>query len=215
MTFISCGRSNELPITTGPENSYVIYVDGTPIEAYELPRIFDNGEDWGDPSAQIPYGTLKDLQQGIEAAQGAILRVKVNRLYQEDYYAQAKAYTTYCDVELTVESVFDNFSKEQIAIGDTLTTIQYDAIVKIDGEEFLYTYEGSRHMRPGFSYIIFATITDNGQLRIYQYDTLLQVGVFELAPKEVRDSFRIYRRGDGRAAKEVYAEYAPSILDTE
>ena len=39
MTFISCGRSNELPITTGPGNSYVIYVDGTPIEAYTLPRV--------------------------------------------------------------------------------------------------------------------------------------------------------------------------------
>ncbi|MBQ7318770.1 MAG: hypothetical protein IJW97_01130, partial [Clostridia bacterium] len=54
MTFISCGRSNELPITTGPGNSYVIYVDGTPIEAYTLPRVIDDGEGHGDPGTS-PY----------------------------------------------------------------------------------------------------------------------------------------------------------------
>ena len=226
MTFISCGRSNELPITTGPGNSYVIYVDGTPIEAYTLPRVIDDGEGHGDPGTS-PYRNPKEtplsvLEEMTSQDNGAILRFKVNRLYQNEVYEEAWSSNDFhCYAEVTVEYVYANYSDKEIAAGDVFSVKQHHTVIQPkDADAYLLTYAGSQPLRPGFSYICFTRkFYEEGYL--YPLNAYLNdVGVFELSSKESRESFDLARKDQvwgylSPLATEVFKKYAPSILDTE
>ena len=212
------------PITLGKENSYVIYVKGKPIEAYDLPQVSDKGDGWGDPGDyeyRTPNNTpLSVLEKMAADKKGAILRIKVNRLYQDEVFEEAwSSDKYYCYAEVTVEVVYANFSDKEIKVGDTFPTKQHHTVIQPkDGEAYLFNYAGSQPLRPGFSYIYFSQESyaegELQSLNAYMHD----VGVFELSSKESRESFSL--AGKDRywgylspLATEVFQKYAPSILE--
>lgn len=235
MTFlVSCQKPQEdppvqkpqedPPITLGKENSFVIYVDGKPIEAYDLARVEDNGEGWGDPGISEYRGVydtpLSVLEKMSADRKGAIFRIKVNRLYQDNVYEKSwSSYEFYSFAEVTVEVVYSNFSDVTIEAGDTFRVGQNYTVIQPKGEDpYLFCYYGSQPLRPGFSYICFTGGFHKegllAPLNVYMDD----IGLFELSTAESRESFDLAKWDQRHGylsplATEVFRKYAPSILE--
>ena len=211
------------PITLGKENSFVIYVDGKPIEAYELARVEDKGDQWGDPDHSEYRGVnetpLPVLEKMSSDRKGAILRIKVNRLYQDNVYEKAwSSYKFYSYAEVTVEVVYSNFSDITMEAGDTFRVGQNYTVIQPKGEDpYLFCYYGSQPLRPGFSYICFTGgFHKEGHLApltAYMKD----IGLFELSSTESRESFDLAKMDQQHGylsplATEVFQKYAPTML---
>lgn len=215
------------PITLGKENSYVIYVKGKPIEAYDLRQVSDKGEEWGDPGDSEYHNPkvtpLSVLEKMTADQKGAVLRIKVNRLYQNEVFEEGVSGDKfYCYAEVTVEAVYANFSDQEIKVGDTFSTKQHHTVIQPrDGEAYLINYIGSQPLRPGFSYIYFAREAYaprvEGEMQSISA-WMADVGVFELSSKESRESFSLAWQDQfwgylSPLATEVFQKYAPSILE--
>ena len=212
------------PITIGKENSFVIYVDGKPIEAYDLAKVEDDGSQWGDPGdseyRNVNETPLSVLEKMSADKKGAILRIKVNRLYQDNVYEKAwSSYKFYSYAEVAVEVVYANFSDVTIEAGDTFRVGQNYTVIQPKGEDpYLFCYYGSQPLRPGFSYICFTGgFHKEGHLApltAYMND----IGLFELSSAESRESFDLAKRDQRNGylsplATEVFQKYAPTILE--
>ncbi|MBR2621030.1 MAG: hypothetical protein IKC97_01500 [Clostridia bacterium] len=233
---VSCQKSQEdppvivgnedPPITLGKENSFEIYVDGKrkPIEAYDLARVEDNGEGWGDPGDSEYRGAnetpLSVLEKMSADKKGAILRIKVDRLYQDKVYEESwSSDKFYSFAEVTVEVVYANFSDVTVEVGDTFRVGQNYTVIQPKGEDpYLFCYYGSQPLRPGFSYICFTGgFHKEGHLApltAYMND----IGLFELSSAESRESFDLAKRDQRNGylsplATEVFQKYAPTILE--
>ena len=213
------------PITLGKENSFEIYVDGKrkPIEAYDLARVEDNGEGWGDPGDSEYRGAnetpLSVLEKMSADKKGAILRIKVERVYQDNVCEKSwSSDEFYSYAEVTVEVVYANFSDVTLEAGDTFCIKQhYTVIQPKDEDPYLFCYYGSQPLRPGFSYICFTRgFYEDGQifpLNAYMED----IGLFELSLTESRESFDLAKRDQQHGylsplATEVFRKYAPTML---
>jgi len=212
------------PITLGKENSFEIYVNGKPIEAYDLVRVEDDGEFHGDPGdseyRNVNETPLSVLEKMSADKKGAILRIKVNRLYQDNVYE--KSYSSdefYSYAEITVEVVYANFSDVTIEAGDTFRIKQHYTVIQPKKEDaYLLSYYSNQPLRPGFSYICFTSgFYKDGQLHpLNAY--LEDIGLFELSTAESRESFDLAKMDQRNGylsplATEVFRKYAPSILE--
>ena len=214
------------PITLGKENSFEIYVNGKrkPIEAYDLARVEDNGEFWGDPAPSeyrnVNETPLSVLEKMTADRKGAILRIKVDRLYQDNVYEKSwSSDDFYSYAEVTVEVVYANFSEVTVEAGDTFSMKQYYTVIQPKGEDpYLFCYYGGQPLRPGFSYICFVK-GFYAEGKIAPLDAWMRiVGLFELSSAESRESFDLASqdRRNGYLsplATEVFRKYAPTILE--
>jgi hypothetical protein len=214
------------PITLGKENSFEIYVDGKrkPIEAYDLARVEDNGEFWGDPAPSEYRGVnetpLSFLEKMSADNKGAILRVKVDRLCQDNVYRESwSSDDFYSYAEVTVEVVYANFSDVTVEEGDTFRIEQHYTIIQPKGEDpYLFCYYRSQPLRPGFSYICFTgSFFTEGYLAPLTA-SMEDIGLFELSSAESRESFELAKWDQRHGylsplATEVFRKYAPTILE--